>query len=220
MQGFPSLAFICRSGGERGSWLRPVRAPGCPEEVPDGAEEQGRRAGQVPGRAEEAAQEEPGQQEPAEVLGQGAAGRPWTPATDTRRARGATPSAQGPAHSAQLAGVGPLEGIGQSQGPLLTDFGGECPMSWSWQGGWCGPAVPLPSLAASVGPWEALHRKNRGPNGLCPPCPLRSSLWAHSRSAAPLCETDGAGGRGRGQPWCPVTQHLVRSQTSCAEWGP
>lgn len=71
--GPPRVAEACVPPRSRPD-ARCVCVSGCAEEVPGGAEEQGRRAGQVPGRAEEAAQEEPGQQEPAEVLGQGAAG--------------------------------------------------------------------------------------------------------------------------------------------------
>lgn len=37
------------------------------EEIPDGTQEQRRESGEVPGRTEEAAQEEPSQQEPLEV---------------------------------------------------------------------------------------------------------------------------------------------------------
>lgn len=47
---------------------------GCPQEVPGGAQEQRGESGEVPGRAEEAAQEEPGQQEPVQVRGEGDAG--------------------------------------------------------------------------------------------------------------------------------------------------
>ena len=47
---------------------------GCPEEIPDGAQEQRGESGEVPGRAEEAAQEEPGQQEPLQVWREGDAG--------------------------------------------------------------------------------------------------------------------------------------------------
>ena len=48
---------------------------GGAEEVPDGAQEQRGESGEVPGGAEEAAQEEPGQQEPGQVRGEGDAGK-------------------------------------------------------------------------------------------------------------------------------------------------
>lgn len=49
---------------------------GCTEKVPDGAQEQRGEFGEVPGRAEETAQEEPRQQTPLEVWRQGDAGQP------------------------------------------------------------------------------------------------------------------------------------------------
>lgn len=48
---------------------------GCAEEVPDGAQEQRREFGEVPGRAEETAPEEPGQQAPLQIWRQGDAGQ-------------------------------------------------------------------------------------------------------------------------------------------------
>lgn len=48
---------------------------GCSEEVPDGAQEQRGESGEVPGRAEEAASEEPGQQTPIQIWRQGDAGQ-------------------------------------------------------------------------------------------------------------------------------------------------
>lgn len=48
---------------------------GRSEEVPDGAQEQRGEFGEVPGRAEEAASKEPGQQTPIQVRGQGDAGQ-------------------------------------------------------------------------------------------------------------------------------------------------
>lgn len=47
---------------------------GCPQKVPGGAQEQRGESGEVPGGAEEAAQEEPGQQEPVQVRRKGDAG--------------------------------------------------------------------------------------------------------------------------------------------------
>lgn len=47
---------------------------GCPEEIPVGTQEQRGKSGEVPGRTEEAAQEEPGQQEPLQVRREGDAG--------------------------------------------------------------------------------------------------------------------------------------------------
>lgn len=47
---------------------------GCAEEVPDGAQEQRGEFGEVPGRAEETAPEEPGQQAPLQIWRQGDAG--------------------------------------------------------------------------------------------------------------------------------------------------
>lgn len=47
---------------------------GRPEEIPDGTQEQRGESGEVPGRTEEAAQEEPGQQEPLQVRREGDAG--------------------------------------------------------------------------------------------------------------------------------------------------
>lgn len=47
---------------------------GCSEEVPDGAQEQRGKFGEVPGRAEETAPEEPGQQAPLQIWRQGDAG--------------------------------------------------------------------------------------------------------------------------------------------------
>lgn len=49
--------------------------PGCTEEVPDGAQEQRGEFGEVPGRAKETAPEEPGQQAPVQIWGQGDAGQ-------------------------------------------------------------------------------------------------------------------------------------------------
>ncbi len=48
---------------------------GCAEEVPDGAQEQRGEFGEMPGRAEETAQEEPGQQASLQIRRQGDAGR-------------------------------------------------------------------------------------------------------------------------------------------------
>lgn len=48
---------------------------GCAEEVPDGAQEQRGEFGEVPGRAEETAPEESGQQAPLKIRRQGDAGR-------------------------------------------------------------------------------------------------------------------------------------------------
>lgn len=52
-----------------------VPPSGGPEEVPDGAQEQRGESGEMPGRAEEAAQEEPGQQALVQVRRQGDAGQ-------------------------------------------------------------------------------------------------------------------------------------------------
>lgn len=49
---------------------------GCTEKIPDGAQEQRGEFGEVPGRAEETAQEEPRQQTPLKVWRQGDAGQP------------------------------------------------------------------------------------------------------------------------------------------------
>lgn len=46
------------------------------EEIPGGTQEQRGESGEVPGRTEEAAQEEPGQQEPLQVRGEGDTGEP------------------------------------------------------------------------------------------------------------------------------------------------
>lgn len=58
-------------------WLcaAPLPPPGCTEEVPDGAQEQRGEFGEVPGRAKETAPEEPGQQAPVQIWGQGDAGQ-------------------------------------------------------------------------------------------------------------------------------------------------
>lgn len=53
----------------------PPSPPGCTEEVPDGAQEQRGEFGEVPGRAKETAPEEPGQQAPVQIWGQGDAGQ-------------------------------------------------------------------------------------------------------------------------------------------------
>lgn len=47
---------------------------GSSEEIPDGTQKQRRESGEVPGRAEEAAQEESRQQEPLQIRRQGDAG--------------------------------------------------------------------------------------------------------------------------------------------------
>lgn len=65
-------SFTC--AGDLLCALCPLSHAGCPQEVPGGAQEQRGESGEVPGRAEEAAQEEPGQQEPVQVRREGDAG--------------------------------------------------------------------------------------------------------------------------------------------------